>query len=267
MLVWVSMMRNSYVSRKGSRLKLPITIQPAVVLALVQSGWSADRLLETTFHSVNGFTNVNAAADATYRATPEFLRFVRVVFGLQRENAIAFRGRAPAGGQSPAASETSASEGAFLKFYVEKMSPETRQEFELMRQDLGLSTETDTYRVVWGLQAPNDRTMAVQSRSVLGFMAALTLYVEVPPWDLEDQSAPDPVPVPESPNGGEPMMRIRSGAEAPANPYVAVRYDGDWFWIDKSDNNSKRTFAYLSLLLTVSEGGESSGSPLVLTVN
>ena len=247
-------------------------VPPSIVLALVQAGWEADRLVQTLFHSVNGFKNLNSGTEVAYRPAPEFLRFSRLMRVLQSENAISSEvemhtpgGAAQAAGTKGQARVIGDSK---LSFQLDEMSNETREEFELMRRELNLDTDTDTYRVTWGLRRENDQTIAVQTRSMIGLMGALAFAVDIPQEDLDDGSAPYFEPVPDIPNeGARRLMRVRSGLEMPDNAYVATLYDGHWYWIDKADSNSKRTFAYLSMLLTVTEGGEGGGAPLVLSVN
>ncbi len=148
------------------------------------------------------------------------------------------------------------------------MSAEGRDAFDGMRRDLDLSPDTDTYRLTWGLVAPDRESMAVQTRSILAFLVGLSFLVDVPAEHLADGRAPALQPVPVEAEGGmRRWLRVDSGPQAPDHAFVAVRYEDQWFWIDKSDSMSKRTFAYLSLLLTVTEGGQSGGAPLVLTVN
>ena len=86
--------------------------------------------------------------------------------------------------------------------------------------------------------------------------------------ELRDLSLEELEAIPEDPpRGARRLMKVRSGKDLPDSAYVAVRYSDHWFWIDRADNRSKNTFAYLSMLLTVTEGGSTGGAPLVLTVN
>jgi hypothetical protein len=60
-----------------------------------------------------------------------------------------------------------------------------------------------------------------------------------------------------------PLVRIRSGTEAPEDAYSAVPYKGYWYWIDDSDIASKRTFTFLMILFSLAETGQASASPVV----
>ena len=62
----------------------------------------------------------------------------------------------------------------------------------------------------------------------------------------------------------EPLMKIDSGKEAPKDAYAAIQYRGNWFWIADTESRSKNTFQFLSLLLTITESGESGGGQVVI---
>jgi hypothetical protein len=61
----------------------------------------------------------------------------------------------------------------------------------------------------------------------------------------------------------KPLVHIRSGAEAPADTYAAVKYKGNWYWIDENDIASKRTFTFLMMLFSLAETGQSAPAPVV----
>jgi hypothetical protein len=58
---------------------------------------------------------------------------------------------------------------------------------------------------------------------------------------------------------------VHSGAEKPADAFVAIRYRDLWFWIDDRDLPSKGMFSFLMFLFTLTESGGGQVSP-VLTV-
>jgi hypothetical protein len=42
-----------------------------------------------------------------------------------------------------------------------------------------------------------------------------------------------------------------------------VCYEGRWFWIEKSDSRSKRTLAYLLILLALADTGAKENLPVI----
>jgi hypothetical protein len=63
--------------------------------------------------------------------------------------------------------------------------------------------------------------------------------------------------------GTNRLVRIRSSKDKPADAYVAVRYRETWFWIDDHDLRTKRAFAFMMMLFTLSESGEKENMPLI----
>jgi hypothetical protein len=63
--------------------------------------------------------------------------------------------------------------------------------------------------------------------------------------------------------GVEPLIRIRSSTDEPDDSYVAVKNRGHWFYIDDRDLPSKRTFAILQILLSLTESGSGARGPVV----
>lgn len=61
----------------------------------------------------------------------------------------------------------------------------------------------------------------------------------------------------------KPLVRVRSGTEAPADASAAVPYKGYWFWIDDTDIASKRAFSFMLILFSPAENGQSAATPIV----
>jgi hypothetical protein len=61
----------------------------------------------------------------------------------------------------------------------------------------------------------------------------------------------------------QPLLRVFTSACKPANPFISVYYEGHWFWIDKTDSQSKRTIAYLLVLLALSDTGSKESLPVI----
>ena len=59
------------------------------------------------------------------------------------------------------------------------------------------------------------------------------------------------------------MIRVRSSAIAPINPFVSVRYEGSYFYIARDDTESKESFTLLFVLFTLNAGEKPTTSPLL----
>jgi hypothetical protein len=106
------------------------------------------------------------------------------------------------------------------------------------------------------------------TRSALQIMIELARIVRVPEADVaQGKAAPGLVDtqaeeIPNSPT----LMIISSGVAPPADAYVAVQYNGRWFWLAATDIRSKYTFGSLMLLLSSISGTGSKGTAPVVTV-
>jgi len=58
---------------------------------------------------------------------------------------------------------------------------------------------------------------------------------------------------------------VHYGDEPPERTYAAVPYRDRWFWIDDDDLRSKRAFAFVMFLFTLSDSGGAERMP-VLTI-
>jgi hypothetical protein len=88
--------------------------------------------------------------------------------------------------------------------------------------------------------------------------------VETPPQDLEEGRVV-PVLTPTATDAADlsPGIRIRSGAQAPEDAFVSVKYRGHRFWIDDRDPRSKGAFSFLMILFSLAESSGPSKAPLV----
>jgi len=230
-------------------------IPSSVLLSLLQSsGWAADRVLETMLYAVNGRRNLHVMYDDGWKLKidPEFNTFVRGLYTAQLERALSIQ-RTGKGRMAT----------MLICFQEERLSEQGRDQLAQMRETLGLSADTDCYTVVSANRAPDGETIAIQTRSVLALMVTLGSYVEVPQADLDSGVAPDAGSLDSS---ASRLLRVHSSPEPPANPHVAIKYRDYWFWIDHTDADSKRTFAYLALLSNLAEAGTAGGAQLVLNV-
>jgi hypothetical protein len=58
-------------------------------------------------------------------------------------------------------------------------------------------------------------------------------------------------------------MTVRTGALESQDAHVAVPYRNQSFWIDDRDQQSKRTFNFLMMMFSLTEGGPAQAGPVV----
>ena len=102
------------------------------------------------------------------------------------------------------------------------------------------------------------------TRSMLHIMVEMAIQVDVPPRHITEGRTVPSVIKPDSPEQKiAQLIQVKHSSEKPADAYTAVNYKDRWFWIDDRDFKSKRTFAFLMILFSLSESGGREGLPLV----
>ena len=221
-------------------------VQPSAIFGLIQSGWSAEFLLRTTVHSINDVSQPLGAAAAVRGEDPEFTPLLQA---LQKVQASGLLGIQVTRGE--------AGNGTLLVFRRRAAQALVAQESEFIRRTLGLNQDAKEFQLVYGVQPRNDREIAVLTRSMFEIMVDMASGVEPAAADI----AAGRVRVAASDRA--PLIAVRSGAEAPDDAYLAVRQRDTWFWIAGDDLPSRRSFAFLMLLLSLTETGGGGQAPLI----
>ena len=95
-------------------------------------------------------------------------------------------------------------------------------------------------------------------------MVELAIQVDVPPQHVaEGRTIPSLVKSDSVEERIGRLIRINSSSDKPEDAFTAVNYKDNWFWIDDRDFKSKRTFAFLMILFSLTETGGKEGLPLV----
>ena len=223
------------------------------ILSTLQSGYAADFVLGWTVESLNGLRNRPAAPGVPGEADPAFVR----ALDLMREIQVA-------GGINLGVEEGKDKGETVAVFRAENLPPTTTEKSTELRGLLGLPTQQLRSRVITSPGRGPAGELALQPRSLLQIMQAMSLFVEVPPEHLAQQWAVPGVEMAAELNSGS-GVRIRYSREKPADAYAAVQYQGYWFWIDQSDWRTKRALFLVILLFTLTDTGGGEHLP-VLTI-
>ena len=123
---------------------------------------------------------------------------------------------------------------------------------------LDIPAETNHVRVTYGARNVEPASVGVRTRSLMQMLSTLGAGVQIP---AERAAKGGVVPV----NAGElpSDFMVHSGKEEPKEPFLAVPYDGHWYWIERQDLSSKKTLAALTLLLNFLEGGAGKSAPIL----
>ena len=220
-------------------------VPPTAILRLVQSGWSADLVFRTVLRSVNGLRNASSGVEGD----PRFKDLVATMERIQAAGGIDMR-------LQPRKDGT-----AVILVLPEEEDAALAAQRRRLVELLGLRPDATELEIVYGRAGRGGAEIAMITRSMLEIMLELGFGVDLPETHANDGST---LPGRAAPGAaGDRLVRIRSGAEAPADAYAAVRYRGHSFWIDGRDIASKSTFTFMLLLFSLAETGQGASLPLV----
>jgi hypothetical protein len=242
----------SYAPQTGSQFIRNLTspINPGSVLFLLQSGYPADVVFDLTVDTINGIQNRSVSGGQLRPADPGFTRVVQVLRKAQISGHVGIR----------VEREKDKPDAVAFFFRDKDIDPALAMELNEVRTILGLDPKRSDFRVTFGATSANPNEIAILSRSVLRILSELSTYVEVPVEHQITGIAPE---IGDQPTDGPPPFRVLSGAKKPCDPFVAICYEGRWFWIEKSDSRSKRTLAYLLVLLALADTGAKENLPVI----
>lgn len=229
-------------------------IPPQAILFMVQSGWAVDLIFPITVDAINGLRASVAGGASARTGDPDYYRVIKLLRQVQKSGAAGMQIR-----QNDSKGET-----AVLFFYEKNLTPELKDALAEIDELLGLNPNAREIAVTYGLLPKNDAEIAMLTRSMLQIIIALALQVDVPAEHVADGrtiGALRRAGNNETDQGR--LIDIKHSVEKPDNAFTAVRYRDHWFWIDDRDFFSKRTFAFLMILFSLTESGGKEGLPLV----
>lgn len=228
-------------------------IPPGAVLFLMQSGWSAELIFPLTVDSVNGLRSQMLAGANQRSGDPDYYRVIDLMRQIQLSGAIGMRIK----------KAELAQDATVLIVQKEGLDPEIQAARLELTSLLGLNPDAREINVNYGLIPGADNEIALLTRSMLQIMIQLATKIDVPPEHVAEGRTVPVMDTAESAIGHRKLMNINHSKERPADVFTAVKYRDYWYWIDDGDFRSKRTFAFLMILFSLTETGGKEGLPLV----
>ncbi len=233
-------------------LMTPLT--PESVFFTIESGWPADAILFLTAKRLNGLRNQEASIAGLTQADPRFMRALELLRKIQDADAVGMR----------VEQDAQKHQTTVVTFRSRDMSEQAVADSRELRQLLGLSPNATELKLVFGAVAANDTELAIQTRSLLHILTLLAAQVEVPPEHIARHLAtPGVTEIDQETDRAVSWLRILSSRSKPSQAYVTVQYRDHWFWIDDGDLKSKRTFAFMMMLFTLTDSGGKEAMPLI----
>jgi len=229
-------------------------IPPKAVIFLLQSGWSAELILPLTVESLNGLRARKAAGVGQRTGDPEFYRAIELFQEIQISGAVGMQ----------ILSSDASEETTVLFIHREHVSDDLKAKMKELDSLLGLNPKRQQFQITYGMLPGSDGEISLLTRSILQIMIALATEVEVP---IEDVTEGRTVPGYNQGKKADPkqgrLIDIKFSEHKPDDAFTSVNYRDHWFWIDDRDFKSKRTFAFLMILFSLTETGGQEGLPLV----
>ena len=229
-------------------------IPPKAVLFMLQSGWPADLIYPIVVDSINGLRSRQAAGADQRLGDPEYYYLVALLRKVQKSGAISMR----------IIKETNQKESTILFFHRKNIPTNIAEAHTEINQLLGLDPDQQEVKVTYGLIPQSDNEVAMLTRSLMQILVNLATQIDVPFDHVSDGLTVDSFPLPVGDEEKlKQLIRVKSGPDKPENAFTTIKYEDNWFWIDKRDFQSKRTFTFLMILFSLTETGGKEGLPLV----
>jgi hypothetical protein len=229
-------------------------IPPEHVFALVQSGWTPERILRMTVSSMNGIDNEWSGPAQRRQADPRFTELLHVWGRLREARVIGLR------------REKGKEKARIILYQIDSdMTDEITADLAFLHETLGLDPDAKEYPLTYGLIPDDPNEIVVLTSSIIEIMNELAWRIDVPPDHVEEGRTGTTFTTEDETVG--PMIRVYYAKERPKDAYVAIRDRGHWFYIDDRDVNSKATFAVLQILFSLTDAGEGARGPVVSITN
>jgi hypothetical protein len=217
-------------------------MNPDLLLLMVKSGWSMDRVFSVGVQEMNGLKNAPTASGPTPSREPEFRDFreaVKLLRALQRENLIDL-------------GKVSGKEGIELRFSIKSQQ---RKESVRLKELLGLASGPDRFRIVIGSEVPDAETIVISTRPMISALNYLSQGIDAPPADVAAGKVRKTVRA----NGEtfdwqemlEGVFHVSVSDNRPEDASVVIVYRGRYFYIADNDLESKSTFVLVSQLIAL----------------
>ena len=247
----------SYTPLRGDQfLKQILSPVPLeAVLILVQSGWSAERVVSVCVERVNDLDNASNASGPTPSREPrykEFKEMVEILRELQMSNAIELGAAA-----GPPGENGKAKPGQDLVLRIRPKAALVPRIAKL-KELLGVKGVANELRLTNDFLNRQENSLAVRTRSMMGVLFYLSHNTKVPTADEQGGL----VTITQTVDGRRfdwnevtgNLLKVGSAAQRPPGAFIAVQHRGAWFYIRNNDLESKSTFMLLSQLFNLQAG-------------
>jgi hypothetical protein len=239
--------------------QLMTPINPDILLLLVRSGWSIDRVFSIGVMEMNGLKNAPTASGPAPSREPEFREFaeaVRLLRALQREN------------QLDLVRVAADKPGIELRFARGSAGRPEALRFKALT---GIAPEADHIRIEMGADPSDKSSLAITTRPVMAALHFLATGVEVPPRDLAGGLVRITTRTDGSTFDWQEMLgglfRVQVSDREPENATTTVHYRGSWFYIADNDLETKSSFVLLTQIIALHSAPPATTAPISYAIS
>ena len=231
-------------------------LPPSLVFGAIQNGVPADLMLLSTVISINGLKNQQSTLSGITPADPAFEQVRALVRKIQLSGGV----------RTYVKTDPNKGPATVVTLRRTSIPPEILEDSKTVRRLLKLNPDAEEFTLTQAPISSSDTELAILTRSVISIMQNMAADVEVPAEHLAKNYAFPGFERNAQGTGDVPrMIRIHSGKQKSAEAFVAAKYEGNWFWIDKGDLHSKQVFLQLMNLFSMADTAPREPPP-VLTI-
>lgn len=219
---------------------------PAQLLPLAESGLPIDVIFRLAVQSIGSLQNSLPLSSPLSGGSPDFFRLLARLRTLQENGAIGIRYDPASGGH------------VYLDI-GDADRPDLKPVADEARRLLRLPQNATEAEVVYGRVAKRGQ-VAILTRSVLSMLFQVGAEIQVPAPDARDG---DTVPAIHDAVKQRPIAIVHAGPKPPSDSYASVKYNGQSFWIDQNDFDSKVAFTTIEILRALAASGTSAPGTVV----
>jgi hypothetical protein len=224
-------------------------VPPHAILFMIQNGWRADLIMNLTVDSINGMRSQSYGGGTARKGDPEFYELIDLLRNLQLAGNIGMR----------LLIDKEANETVILVFHRENMAADQQTVMNRLQELLDIDPAAKELNVHYGAFARDRDEISMLTRSMLQILVELAVSIEVPQEHVDQQYTT----ATQNPGEHKRALGVKVSEDQPDDTFVSVYYHDHWFYIEHSDFETKRTFAFIMLLFSLTETGGSEGLPMV----
>jgi hypothetical protein len=253
---------------KDFAIQLMQPLDLRIIQGLIFTGWDVDRVFRLLIQHMADISNASTASGPIPLKPPSYKKFFECLHLLRHFQAV---GQLKIGvryipsSQNPIRKDE---EGNERPNAIQISFPVNGEDSHRLADLLEGVKKSEGRYVLNMRQAYNESAeIGIMTRSLLSTMYYLSLGIDVPRRDINAGT----VAMTTNSDGSlfdwrevvGDLFIVKTSPHYPQNAYLAVAYRGNWFYIDDSDVNSKRTFVLLQQIYNLQSRQQERDTPVL----